>query len=310
MTTPLTFHFNNSSLPWLGCSRRYKYQVVDGLVVPSAGKSKPLRIGSTFHKFMELIGAFNKNANKTISLLDLMMDESLWPADAATIDRSIVLQLIEGAHTMYNAHPELYADCIREWYFERPVNVYIETADAGLEEAICNDCGTLDLVSYLASEDAVLVTDYKTTEKDIDGSHVSHYNLSSQRFFYESNLLALAEDDPKNSLPAHYQQAIKAGRLKFAYWFYNYKTKTDVLMPHQYVNFDVTKKYAPLFAEKRQLAAYLHLHPDQSEKEGITTGACYFCPFSGVCELHDDNKEAEQIEKWPYGREKYVPRRH
>lgn len=294
-TEPKKFYFNNSSVPLLACSRQYKYTVIDG-AVPSPNKIRAFKIGLTFHHFMKLIGTPGHD------LITLMGNDKLWHPDSAGLDRSFILQLAVAADRMHTEHPELFADCIRERFFEVPAI----TDDKDLIQPI--DCGTGDLLSYVSADRTVYITDYKTTSEPIDGSLVNKYNLSSQRFFYEMKYVDMAADPNNNTLPPHYKDAINNQRLKFGYWFYSHKTDADFLCPHTYTNFKRLAEFRALFDEKRELASYLHLNPDQTAKEGVVLNLCRYCAYTSICGLHDEKLEAEQFAKWPYGFKPYYPK--
>ena len=159
-----------------------------------------------------------------------------------------------------------------------------------------------------------MIDDHKTTEKTIDGELLRNYDLKSQPFFYTIAMRDLALQDPEQfatmGLPAAALQAAINGRIKFRYHFYSFGKDEIVSTPYRLYNELELAEYERLFFEKELLAVYLHLNPAASTKDGTLTGACYFCPFKGICSLHDPEAEADRFSKWPLGFAEYNPADH
>ena len=280
----MNFFFNNSCLPLLTCSKQYHLRVVRGLKPPPGG-NKYLAAGTAFHKMMQLVGT---EACPNLQLALLFGDKTKLHKTIQAIPESQALQLAKVGQRIYEEHPELYKDAQREFYFEyQDPNVGPATR-----------CGTIDLITYDAATDTVILTDYKTTAKPIDGSLITNYTLSSQRFFY---LLAAYYLD----LPEHYIKAIAASRLAWRYCFVSYEKDEYHLATPALVDLTELETFAGLFTEKAYYAAALHEDSTLALKEGILNGACWKCPYTSICTAADETK---LIESWPYGTAPYNAR--
>lgn len=279
------FYLNNSSFPYLSCSKRYALQVVTGLKPPPGG-NKYIAAGLAFHKMMQIIGT---EACPNIQMAIMFGDKSKLHPLILAIPEVQQLQLAQMAQRIYTENPSLYTDAIRESHFE-----YHWPADP--ESA--TRCGTIDLISYDPSSDTVILTDYKTTAKPIDGSLITNYSLSSQRFFYQ---LAAYHLD----LPPHFQSAILEHRIAWRYCYVAYEKDQYHLAAPTLINLAELETFARLFNEKAIYADALHNDPSLAVKEGILSGQCWRCPFTSIC---SSENETHMIETWPYGRADYNPK--
>jgi len=284
------FYLNNSSFPYLTCSKRYHLQVVQGLKTPPGG-NKYTAAGIAFHKMMQIIGT---EACPDINLWLLFARDKL-PEKITSIPETQALQLGRMAQRIYTEHPELFADCRRELHFE-----YHLPEDANANSAFKPyRTGTIDLLTYDPTSDTVIITDYKTTAKPIDGNLITSYALTSQRFYYQLAVYYL------NNLPAHYISAIKSHRLAWRYCFVSAEKDEYHLAQPQLVNLIEQETFFRLFREKALLADYIHNDPTLAVKEGILNGSCWRCPFTSICTAETEDN---LITNWPYGTAPYNPK--
>lgn len=289
--TQSAFAFNNSSLAWLSCSQRYVYRVVYGAVQPTA-KSLPLTIGSIFHKFVELLG-------KT-EMINLLLSPESWPEFIRDFDRAKALKLLALANQvrLENSHLFPKDNHHQELFGEVPI-----TQDDGI---IAKHSFTIDVLTYDAATDTVIVTDFKTTKLPLDGNLVTTYDLKFQRIFYEHCLRLLAHvNSTTPTLNGNFRSAILAGRMKFGYIFINHETNKYVALPPKPYSQQLHDSYAELLREKVAWAAMLHRQPSLARKDGILYDLCSRCEFRHICALHDPSAEAKQFAAWPHGFKQY-----
>jgi hypothetical protein len=304
-----TIYYNNSSNQQLACTRWYKYQIVAGARVQ---KSRPLKAGSLFHD----MAATATPATNIFSLtLPTPSRSPLFDSVDELTARKLASLVMDGL-----AKNTINPAAAREICFQ------IDDT-AKIAEALRNNnnielpadtqvvrIGTLDQVIYHEDQDFIYIEDHKTTEKALDGEFIRNYELKSQPFFYVLGLRDLAIQDPeqfnKLNLPGPALAAAQAGRIKFRYHFYSFGKDEIVSSPPKLYHDLELAEYERLLFEKEQLAVYLHLYPAASTKDGTLTGACHFCPFKGICSLHDPELEADRFSKWPLGFEPHDPRNH
>lgn len=283
-----TIYLNNSSLPELACGTRYNYRILKGAIIP---KSPELSTGLAFHDMMRTV-------EKDTHPLEIVQKP---PASAGSISQLTLLNL---ANLAVQTAGQIDLSGERELFLEYSASAEVRARYPDLADKSFNArfCGTLDLISYDEAEDCIVITDYKTTQKKIDGKFFLDYALKSQRPFY-INLLSLTY----YKLPKKYQAAAVNGRIKFRYIFVNYVDKTVHVQPAQYMHTDTLAQTLNVMYEKLALAVYYHLNPSASYKDGMFFGHCFFCPFKQLCSTFDPIKEQEMIEKWPYGFRIYDP---
>jgi len=286
-----TFYLNNSSLPILSCSKQYHLRVVTGLKPPPGG-NKYTTPGLAFHKMMQLHGTKEVPDILTACVLD---KKSLPPVISSAITDHQCMQLAQLAKRIHDEHPELFADCYRELHFQH--NAGQRTNNRADEWQTIHFSHT-DTDHYDANTDTVILTDYKTTGKPIDGGLITAYNLTSQRYFY---LLAAYYLD---NLPPHFKAAIQAHRLAWRYCYVGIEKDTYHLAAPTLVNLNELEVFARLFHEKALYAAAIHRDPEAlAVKDGILNGQCWKCPFTSICTAEiEDNL----ITNWPYGKKPYT----
>lgn len=284
MTPSKSFYLNNSAFPILACAQQYVYRCVTGLKPPPGG-NKYLATGIAFHKMMQIVGT---EACPNIQLALLFGDKSKLHPSITAIPEATQLQLAALAQRIYTEHPNLFNNSKRELHFEYS---YPEDPSSTIRT------GTIDLLTYDESSDTVILTDYKTTAKPIDGALITNYNLSSQRFYY---LLAAYYF---TDLPPAWQSAIANHRLAWRYCFVAYEKDQYHLAEPALVDLPELETFARLFNEKAQYAAALHDDPSLAVKEGILSGQCWKCPYTALCTTAEPNLDA-----WPYGRAEYNPK--
>lgn len=281
------FYFNNSSLPILACSKQYEYRVIRGLAPPPGG-NKYTTAGVVFHRVMQTIGP---GSNYTLTAA---MTPDKLPDFFRKVPIVQQLQIAQTAEQLYTAEPHLFTTPhVRELYFE------YELPD--LPGVIW--CGTIDLLT-LADNGWVVITDYKTTAKPIDGQLVTSYALTSQRPFYLAGVCALASLHPE-ALPAEMIDPILSLKLAFRYCFVNVEKNQYVLQQPQPISEPEMDMFIRLFDEKARYAAALHEAPDLAVKEGMLSGICWKCPYQQLCLAQDEEAAASQ---WPYGTKPYTGR--
>lgn len=283
------FYFNNSSLSDLACSQRYVYRVVRGAIVPSTNDA--LIKGTFFHQIMRVIDSDAHTA--------MMLSLFNKPADWETVGQDYLNKSALLAEKIFLENKPIFNDCVREQWIEHE----LPPTEIDGESVISIIGGTLDLISFLPEENFVLITDYKTTSKPLNGQHVSSYNLKSQQFFYPWLLLL-----NHSFLPERFQAAIKAGRVGFSYIHCSPLTNKYIRMPHRVIDLKILDQYIQQFLEKSALAAYLHVHPDSAVKDGSIHDLCFKCPFPAICELHSPENEKKHFELWPYKHKPYNPK--
>lgn len=283
---------DNSALEEMVCSRRYVYRCVMGANKPS---EPSLRYGKLFHAYMKYID----NSDLSIFMAGALLAPK-WNTDEfkelrQQIPDTIQLQLAVHACTVFSLLEEELKTSKREGFFRYP-HPMVEGVDI---------CGTMDLRGY-REPGRVLITDYKTTGKPINGDLLMSYKLKSQLFFYA--VASMYGLDPKdNSLAA---DAIRKGLISRRYIIVNYKdnSKHGVHIGEiEPIHIDVLKEFESFIHEKALVAKFLHEHPEASTRDGMSNGGCFFCPYKSVCSKHDPTAEANAIKAWPYGFSPYNP---
>jgi len=287
---------DNSALEDMVCSRRYVYRCVYGANKPP---EPSLRYGKLFHAYMKYIDGTDLGIFMTGPMTAPKWKTPELDALREHVPENIQLQLAMHAvsvHEMLNAE---LTHGKREGFFSYP-HPTVEGVDI---------CGTLDLSNYLESNSGILlINDYKTTGKKIDGDLIMSYKLKSQLFFYAVAKQYMALNDPtNNSLVA---DAIRSGRIARRYIIVSYKEigpRGIHIGEIEPIHKDVLAEYNALIAEKAAIAKFLHENPAASTRDGMTNGGCYFCPFKSVCSRNDPAAEAQAIAAWPYGFSPYDP---
>ena len=287
-----TFHFNNSSLQYLSCARRYYYQVVKGLLPPPGG-NKYTAAGLGFHKMMQLVGT---DGWASVALR-VMTDETNIPPSIKKLPMPQRLQLAGTADRIFQQHPELFQpNSLREHWFSFTLNEDFGQPLLDGEMCAAAPCGTIDNLSIIS--DTLVLTDYKTTSKPIDPALTAGYKLTSQRFFYQ--MAALVMELPK-------EMAILRDSLKVA-WRYCYvqvESGDYYLEEPQLFDEYQLQHFRGLILDKAILAAAIHADPNLAVKEGILTGQCWKCPYSSICLAAD---EEAAMQSWYYGSQPYNPK--
>lgn len=282
------FYVNNSSFPYLACSRQYYFRVVKGLKQPPGG-NKYTPLGLAFHEVMK------GKAERTIGnvSLDLILEvknsTNIPPLMAKLPAKASQIQIAMMADRVFDENQPIYADCKAEYEFVTACADDTATAPDALR------AGTIDLLSFDASADRLDIIDYKTTSKPIDGNLMRNYKLSSQRFFYLSALYDIAD-----TLPAHYADAIRNHRVGFRYCYVSMEKPEYVLEPPSLVDLTELHTFRKLFQERIILAQALHDDHSLAVPEGILSGLCWKCPFAPIC------AGAYTEDSWPYGQAPYT----
>jgi hypothetical protein len=290
---------NNSSLEDMACTRRYVYRVVLGAVVPPEIK---LRYGKLFHAYMEHI----TDDDVSMFMAPVMGSNNFgpkWATPVFTELRKDISDTIQMQLAMWACHVrDLLGDSLRQGKregFFRGTYDHLRTVDL---------VGTIDLIHYDTANQLAVISDYKTTGKPISAATLLLYQLKSQLFFYATVKRMLL---PKDRDLSPLELAIFQGRIGRRYILINYTAKTPDAAIHvgavDPIHQDVLAEFEQLIHEKAALASFLHQHPDLSTKDGMSNGACYFCPYKQVCALNNPGEEKRAIERWPYGFAPYDP---
>lgn len=283
------FFLNNSSFSILSCAKRYHLQVVQGLRPPPGG-NKYTTPGLAFHKMMQLVGTEGYPNMAMLAMFDKNKHKEI-----AVIPEVQAIQLAKLADRIYEEHPEMYVDCRRELHFEYQTAVDMPEVTTEIEHQATR-CGTIDLISYDSQSDTVILTDYKTTGKPIDGQLITNYSLSSQRHFYTLAAYYL-------ELPEHFKAAIKSHRVAWRYCYVGIDKDVYHLAQPSLVDLNELTVFARLFTEKALYAAAIHQDPTLALKDGILSNLCWRCPFTSICTAEiEDNL----ITNWPYGKKPYT----
>lgn len=303
-----TIYFNNSGMTPLACDRHYLYKVVKGAVTQ---KSAELKLGTAFHKMVEGLQTHH-------SILNLAMGELAPPnrADLDPLHFNAICNLAIAARDRGLVRTDRYA--LREFYFE------IDDTEKHQDElARCWPttspitslsivrCGTIDIIDYDEADNHLILDDWKTTRKKIDGDFFRDYDLKSQRKFYVTGIQDLAIHQPAYLLQKGFKpewvEAARDGRIKFRYIFVSYVANEIITGDFKVFHESELERFRTLVSEKELYAAFIYLNPDKTTKSGETSGACYFCHFKGICALNDPHKEQERFEAWPLGFSPYDP---
>lgn len=288
-------YLNNSSLEYLGCTRRYVYQVVHGAVVP---KEQPLAIGTLFHAYMRDITPGENGFTFAGPFSTTRYAEE----KAQVVDPN--LHLILGDIAAQVAAKLGYDNLVeRELFFEHLIEVSIDDTPAQVTV-----CGTTDLRSYL--HPYATITDYKTTKHKVTADHIINYQLKSQLFFYGAAFKMIVDAGGSVSTNAQFNDAVRAGLIARRYIHASYTERAATICDVEPIPPDALVEFKQTIYEKAHLAAYLHKYPERSTKDGMTTGGCYFCPFKPICKLHNPILEAREFKSWPYGFAQYNPRHY
>jgi hypothetical protein len=283
-----SFYVNNSSLPITTCAKRYYLTVGRGLKTPPGG-SKYTTIGLAFHDLMAEAKVGESTGAKGL----IAPPDGSFLSKITSVQRAQVALLAEKILT---EHPEMFGpDTIRERWFEIPLDV----PGPDLRPVLC---GTIDHIMYDPAEDAVIITDYKSTAKPLDTSLETSYQLTFQRWFY---MIAAELDD---SLPDNIKAAIKAGRLKFRYCFANYETNTYLLQTPEWVSIPDLDRARVMLMDKILLAQAIVSHPELAIPEGTMNGACFSCPFKSICAARTLEESKQLEDNWFLGYKPYYPR--
>jgi len=221
-------------------------------------------------------------------------DEHSFMFKITATQRAQVAQLAEKILT---EHPEMFGpDALRERWFEIPLSDF----DPAARQPVL--CGTIDHILYDQTEDAAIITDYKSTAKPLDLALESSYALTFQRWFY---IIAASLDD---SLPDNIKSAIAKDRIKFRYCFANYETNTYLLQTPEWVNVLDLAKARELLMDKILLAQAIVSNPALAIPDGTTTGACYSCAFRSICLAKNPADAQAFMDNWCLGYKPYYPR--
>lgn len=287
-------YLNNSSLEFLGCTRRYVYQVVMGANVP---KDEPLKIGTLFHAYMKEI----TTGDACITLAGVLAPNRFAAEKAAVPDENkqlILADLACKARDLIKLSDDMSQ---REMWFEFDIEV-----DINGEKYPVTVCGTSDLREADHERKQAVVSDYKTTKKKIDADLMINYSLKSQMFFYSAALNILAA----NKFGPPFWEYARAGQLSRRYVLASYTDKRVFATPIEPISTATLDAFKKFIYEKAALAVYLHLYPEQSTKDGMSNNGCYFCPFKQVCIKHEPAAEARAIRDWHLGFSPYNPKHY
>jgi hypothetical protein len=296
--------FNNSSLDYLGCSRRYVYRVIMGAVEPPKIE---FQYGKLFHRFMQEID----DTDIAIFMQGPMCSPKWSTPDILALKANVPpnMQLalaVLACATRDKLQPDIN-NGIREGFFTTKF-----PTDAGVPDEL-DPCGTVDLENYHESSRCVVLTDYKTTHKPITADLILSYRLKSQLFFYAVCHVFKRKLNPRlnSELMDKIYDAIVNGRIMRRYVIVSYKDPTSdkaiYVDTPELIHQDVFDEFYRLMIEKAHLAKFLWEHPETSTKEGMATNGCFFCPFKTVCALHNPLAEKDAIKKWQYGFKPYDP---
>lgn len=277
------FYYNNSSIPYLACSKRYQFQVVRGLRPPPGG-NKYIGTGLAGHKMLQLVGS-EQFPNWQMAMM--FGDKTKLPASIAAVPEAVKLKLAMLVDRIYAENPGLFDGAVREFKFE-----YDDSDTAAIY------CGTIDLLTYDAATDTVIITDWKFTSKPIDSWLVNSYTLTSQRWFYLQALYNI-----EDQLPAPWRNAVTHDRIAFRYCFVGVDSDSYLLQQPALVDIEQLNTFGRLFNDKAVLADAIHDDPNLAVKEGILTGQCWKCPYNSLCLASD---EEQAVQKWPYGSKPYT----
>jgi len=290
-------YLNNSSLEYLGCTRRYVYQVVRGAVVP---KEMPLHIGTLFHAYMRDISS----GDAAITLAGPLAVNRFAAEKANVPDENIQLVLADLACQARDQIALADDTTNREMWFEFPITVTIDGEPVDVTVA-----GTSDLRSLEAGH--ACISDYKTTKKKIDADLLVNYSLKSQLFFYAASMHLLRSlGRVATDKMSDFWDAVKVGAISRRYIYASYTQKKVMVGAPEPISSDTLNQFIRLIDEKAHLAAYLHKYPERSTKDGMTTGGCYWCPFKSICTLHEPRLEARAIDAWYLGFQPYNPKHY
>lgn len=281
---------NNSSLEDMGCSRRYVYRVVYGARVPQVPR---LRAGKLFHKFMQVISPedhplFMTTGGNDSAPIAAKYNTDEFKALFKDVAPDTQIRLANLAREIGNILADDLASGKREYYFDIP------TDTAGVHAV-----GTIDLLNVVG--ETTTVTDYKTTERPINGDIVMDYALKSQLFFYSAALLL--ESPILNPFKRRY--VIVGYGSRHASSDLN---KSILVQQPELIHQHQLEMFAEMIQEKAQIASFLHHNPGLSTKDGMTNGVCKFCAFRQICALNNPEKEADAFARWPLGFEQYNPK--
>lgn len=283
---PPEFYFNNSALQVLGCGRQYFYTYILGLKSP--GKNQYLTLGSVFHEMMERVG---RNGESAFTFLFTNKPKHLDKLEPKTAN-----SLAHLAQKVYDENPHWFTEDHKRELFCTFADPDAELVDPTLK---------LDLITYNQREDCIDIRDYKTTSKPLDGKFFQSYSLLSQRPFYIYHLHKGADLIP--DLPPHWRAALRELRIRFGYVFVNYEQNIYSAEQLTYVDEAFLRQMAELFHEKKLIARAIQQDNSLAVKDGIATGLCWKCPYAFICSNHNEEKEKQLVEKWPYGRAPYDP---
>lgn len=292
----MNFFVNNSSFSYLSCTLRYKRLVVDG--ARRTKTSKPELLGGLlFHDLMARIS--EKQDGMYFSVIEK-------PKHADKVKPELVPKYIQLADKIFQEHPDWFKDCRRE----QVCTYHFTTVEHNGKSIDVSLSFTPDLMYYDEALNCVVIRDYKTTSKPINGQFFIDYALKSQPLFYQLALIwgAIQESNPLN-LPPHWIKAIIEERLMFGYVFVNCAgaESTYVVQPPRFVNTLLLKSFQRVLSEKIHLAAALHLDPSLAIKEGIFLGTCTYCEFQSICSMNDEEREEKAYKSWPLGFKPYDP---
>lgn len=297
--------FNNSSLADLACSRRYVYTVVKGAVIPPKIE---FVYGKLFHKYMQLID----ESDIAIFMQGPMTAPKWSTPEVMALRANVSDQMQLALAVLACATRDRLADDIRTGIREGFFHTKF-TPDSEAPGDV-DPCGTVDLENYLEDSRCVLITDYKTTGKPITADLILSYRLKSQLFFYAVCHVLRRKQQGQNTSELHDKiyDAIINGRIMRRYVLVSYKDPTNlnksiVVDQPELIHQDVFDEFFRMMVEKAHLASFLWQHPELSNKEGMSNGACFFCAFKSICSLHNPLAEKQAIEKWQYGFKPYDP---
>lgn len=285
---------NNSSLEDMGCSRRYVYRVVYGARVPQVPR---LRAGKLFHKFMQVISPedhplFMTTGGNENAPIAAKYNTDEFKALFRDVAPDTQIRMANLARAVADVLAADLAEGRREYYFDIP------TDTKGVHAV-----GTIDLVNTF--DDAgytTTITDYKTTERPINGDIVMDYALKSQLFFYSA---ALRLSDGDDTLQYRRRYVIVGYGSRHTSPDIN---KSILVQQPELIHQHQLEMFAEMIQEKAQIASFLHNNPGLSTKDGMTNGVCKFCAFRQICALNNPEKEADAFARWPLGFEPYNPK--
>lgn len=281
---------DNSALAEFSCLRRAQLRLCFGI---KGYESPEMLFGSAAHRAVECINKGKCNPHNA--------GPELFPLEGDELDH--VSQIMRDVSQRY-AIPELDRPRLRilveqlvigkDRWIPKPISdQYVEykfsiPGDGGL-----TFCGTLDLIGIESGH--LVVTDWKFTTSKYPADYLRDYKLKTQLYFY---LYMLTQY--RHLLPDEYRHLPMAARIRGVFASlspleirdseFAYLTPSIADEMHWILE-DTERKYRYI----RELTDGAILAP----KNGMSTNACYRCPYARICANHDPNVEYTMVNDSP-----------